>query len=325
MLIRTVDDSSNFWGGHGDVRVLTIGGKELLTVPNCYAGAAFAEAGRAICTLHQFPKKKWWHLSSERCLVWWNARTGEEIRRAHLPTKLRPGVIIDQFTADYLNPSSELAWALPKFGHPTVLFFSDNGRRAAILGWHRHLHFFSLTTGEVLREVTAPSIRYKKRDGTATDEWLSSGVTVSPNFDYAVWGEEDSIWLWEATSGERAELPAPKGGWTGPIAISRNGQRILAQMKKRRYTWDLCAPQPTGIPLEFGAGPIALSPDGRLAATAVKEGMFGMALAIFDVNSQSELARFEGSAKILAFSDDGTLLAAADRGKKNRVEVWKLL
>ncbi|MCD9144385.1 WD40 repeat domain-containing serine/threonine protein kinase [Streptomyces albireticuli] len=166
-------------------------------------------------------------------------------------------------------------------------------------------------TGKTVHTFTLPTEQGPTQKGWPT------GLAISAGGDMLAANTSDGLHLWELPSGKE------KGTFTnassGPVAISGDSRTLVAGQPLKTLT---AAGEDTAtVKASGGASAVVLSPDGSLLAF----GTSGGHVAVWNVESRSEVVRFEGlgSLMALAFHPGGRLLVGGGSGPTARV--WDTL
>jgi WD40 repeat protein len=166
----------------------------------------------------------------------WNARTGELWRDLEVSVSETGGA----------------------FG-ARPLALSPDGRSVALAHPREKVELWDTRTGRLLRVLKAPG------------GWLYSVLWTQDRRTFAVSGERET-WLWDTTTWQHPRrLPAGGG-----IALSTDGRRMVSASMRtgeaalKAELWDVAAGKRRRVFYDGSDvfGPVALSPDGQLMATA---------------------------------------------------------
>jgi WD40 repeat protein len=189
----------------------------------------------------------------------------------------------------------------------------DNKTLVSVSGSDRTIRLWDLQEGEEIKElgenVGAETTVAFSPDG-------SSFVTGSI-------GEDRTIKLWDTQTLELLKTSAKQPGYIYDVAITPDGQKIIAAVRNLVKVWDFVNGTELlsvkGATLDLNA--IAISPDGRLVATANKEGT----ITLWDIatgRSMGMLSGHRGWVLSLVFSPDGKYLYSGAEDKL--VKIWEL-
>lgn len=175
-------------------------------------------------------------------------------------------------------------------GHPAAL--SPDGRLLAV-GLAEGVRIWDLDRNQAVRDLPG------RADAVAIGRVLA---TTAP----------DVLRIWDLASGDRlAEIPGHRhenpglamsgdGAWLALGCYIDRSIRLIELAERRMHP-------PIRID-EADPTALALNPDGSILAVAVERGVL-----LCDPRTGREIRRFRGRADVLAFSPDGTKLAASDR------------
>ncbi len=135
------------------------------------------------------------------------------------------------------------------------------------------------------------------------------------------WGIDNVVRAWDPRTGKERRRVADDLGFGGPLAFSPDGKTVAAVDGQGIRFLDRATgrPQPRDDGPRQAAQVLALSPDGRIVATAIDDKTIGL----WDTRTGAELRRWtsRGEAlRALLFAADGRLLCALDAG--NVLRVW---
>ncbi|MCA1852935.1 MAG: hypothetical protein LC647_11205, partial [Beggiatoa sp.] len=153
-----------------------------------------------------------------------------------------------------------------------------------------------------------------------------TSVAFSPDGKRLASGKHNTVWLWDAESGQPLGALMGHEGGVWSVAFSPDGKRLVsASDDKTVRLWDAESGQPVGPPLkghESGVRSVAFSPDGKRLASASE----ASTVRVWDAESgyplEPPLGPLDGHEFItsVAFSRDGKRLASASLD--NTVRLW---
>jgi WD40 repeat protein len=253
--------------------------------------------------------------------VLWDPAAGKEVRRID---GLERGVYALAFSPD----GRLLAGA----GVDSVVGLWDaaTGKELRRLGGHRNeVRAVAFAPGgEVLASADSASIRlWNIADGKGlrTFEVKEGGafaVAFSPDGRLvAAAGGNTTAWVWDVAGGNLLHHLRGHHDPIYSIAFSHDGRTLVTAATDATRCWDIA----TGLPLEIpaptaeGTTAAAISPDGKVLATADREGHVRLA----DAATRRELWKVHGHAGdvcSLAFSPDSRTLASA--ASESVIRLW---
>jgi WD40 repeat protein/DNA-binding SARP family transcriptional activator len=201
----------------------------------------------------------------------------------------------------------------------TIAAYSPDGDRLATATEDGPVTIWAAASGQELLTLTGHTARLNELVFSPDGEYLATAST------------DETVRVWDGTSGRALlTLPVPSGGWlTGNGVLFNPGGNhlITADFDSVVTVWDLA----TGDALLAlsGAGPMAISPDGKLLLTV--EGVNRNILALWDLEASlasgsgqalSQHARHATGITSVAFSPDGTRLATGSLDPT--VKVWAI-
>lgn len=160
-----------------------------------------------------------------------------------------------------------------------AMLFGRDGKTLASAGQDNAIRLWDLETGRMLQEIPIKGHRYAvPPDGPGRTSWIGSAA-ISADLETAVSSRplDDRLLIWDLRTG-----------------------RVRRTIQTEAYDW----------------GALAVSPDGRLLAWAMKlvKGPPGSSIRILDMNTKRELLRLEPGETVpfsLAFSADGKSMVSA--------------
>ncbi len=211
------------------------------------------------------------------------------------------------------------SWEAPGFIKGGIAW-SPDGKRIATGGDDNTPRIWEAATGQLLKELSGHA-------GPV------SMVAWSPDSARLVTaGGEGAAIVWDAQSGKnlltlshpKLDLDAAKGVFG--VAYSPDGQKIATGALNGTISiWAAATGKElANVDLNMGVWGMAFSPDGRRLATGLEDGQL-ILWQVKDTGLQKEQTFAAGKAGLylsVAFSPDGTLLAAADLS--NKIRVWDL-
>jgi WD40 repeat protein len=193
--------------------------------------------------------------------------------------------------------------------HATALAYSPNGKRLAV-AWSRH------EKGDI------------KGDKVTLRDMGEGGASA---LDLSVGGEVVVLLAFSADGRQLLAVSRPPDGELHKQLLNPDGKR-LAVTKGRVWVWDTSGGKQTGgFTLPTWPSGAAFNPDGKRLAIGGKDGQDGEEsqdgrVTLWDVATGRqllELPGFSGRLTALAFSPDGTRLAAGEqKGGGGKITVW---
>jgi WD40 repeat protein len=127
--------------------------------------------------------------------------------------------------------------------------------------------------------------------------------------------EEDDMHLFDVETGK--QVHRLKHYWASRLAYSPDGKSLVSVRGPVMRQWDPATGQERGLEFgghQSGVAALALSPDGKLAASA------GDRVRVWDLATSKEARRLDVAAVAVAFAPDGKTLASA--GRDRLVRLW---
>jgi RNA polymerase sigma factor (sigma-70 family) len=215
-------------------------------------------------------------------------------------------------------------------------FFAPDGKTLALTTDAQMVQAYDVTTGKVLWKVSVePTVG------------IHAVVFAPDSRSVLVAGQDQSIRLHDARTGQelrrlhhpgetpglRTLVAAGPGFTSTPVAFSPDGKSIVATSGAMVRQWSVSTGKelrPVGTGHEGAISGLALSPDGKTAATAGGDNT----VRLWDLASSREIRRFQGPtpepangvvgvpprARSVAFSPDGRHLAAG--WSEGSIHVW---
>jgi WD40 repeat protein len=154
--------------------------------------------------------------------------------------------------------------------------------------------------------------------GPAWDVYVSQDATMVVT--RSLWGDT-SVRAWDIATGKiRRQFPSVPPGIEQGFALSRNGKTL--GLVRNRGVIGLYDAESGALRQELRTegDRILLSPDGRMLATATRDGK----VALWQTDAPSKLGEFPGEAgwtNLLAFSPDGSKLVSA-APREGWIDIW---
>jgi serine/threonine protein kinase/WD40 repeat protein len=151
-----------------------------------------------------------------------------------------------------------------------------------------------------------PHQPYPARDGA------TAAPAFSPAGEFLVIGGNQPIGIFRTTTRELIATLPVDAEWTG---FTADGKTLLTFHKTRLTLWQT-SDWSEAASWDEGGGPVTLSPDGKLLAIAVPDGV-----RVRETKNWQELRKIAGARGPICFSPDGQRLAAADPAG---IAIWEL-
>jgi WD40 repeat protein/serine/threonine protein kinase/tetratricopeptide (TPR) repeat protein len=188
--------------------------------------------------------------------------------------------------------------------------FSADGRRLASASRDRTVRLWDIASGRIIRILTGHRDEVRCVAFGAEDTLLATG------------SYDGTVKLWDPDTGRLRQTLTGKKGLICCVAVSPDGRRVAATDQAETGTvivWEVA----TGRKLQtlVGHSAVAFSPDGRRLAFPSK----GKTVKLWDTETWQELRTLEGFKEgvyTVAFSPDGSLLAAAGHRGEDGVKLW---
>jgi WD40 repeat protein/tetratricopeptide (TPR) repeat protein len=215
-------------------------------------------------------------------------------------------------TAQLWDGRGSITIPLPHQGPVDAVCFSPDSKTLLTGSQDGTAQIWNATTGQ-------PATLPLKHQGPVT------AVAFSPDGKSVLTGSNDrSARLWNAATGEPLGAPLSIGHRVEAVAFSEGGTLAVTIARDRTVQrWDTATRKPLGAPwqLEGAAGPMAISPDGRLILTSDDA-----TLQLWDLLTGQAIRpalHAHGTVRCVAFSSDGqTILAGSNDG---RAQLWDVV
>jgi len=165
-------------------------------------------------------------------------------------------------------------------------------------------------------------IRLQPKTGE-TEPPVVTGVAAQPGGPLmAAVGDDHGVRVWNRTTGELLHRLFGHNDWPHAVAFAADGKTLITCGTDGRVVeWDPVAGRRIKVLLQVDYGLLALDtiPRGRRVAV----GGFGPVVHLIDLDTPEQSVNLEapcGDLRAVAFSTDGTLLAAA--GRNGKIRVW---
>jgi WD40 repeat protein len=196
--------------------------------------------------------------------------------------------------------------------------WSPNGKRLVMGNWQGHVQAFDANTGQNSITFQAPNLQNRVEDV----KWLPGGNAI------AAGGDDNIVWIWNATNGKLQQTFAGHTGWVISLACSPDGKYIASGSFDRTVqVWEVASGRQTVIYRGHSDKicSVAWSPDGSYIASA----SYDTTVQIWEAATGRPVYSYNGHqlpVYTVAWSPDGQHIASGDAGvsdsKSGTVQVW---